>query len=156
MKLKLSETCVDCIPMSFAMCMDVHIDKIYRLIGHNGKKVIDPSEKEPFCYSGFHIHELIAAAWQLGFKVTEFNLQNYLKSEKGDIILAVPIQKAKDHMYNAMNKANGVLMGRMSYTRAPHAVAWDFQERQIFDPAGLVYDVEAHKIQIEVFYAITR
>ncbi len=50
-----------CMPIAFAMALDMPVADLLEAIGHDGSKIIFPNRPAPACHQGFHIQELIKA-----------------------------------------------------------------------------------------------
>ena len=134
-----------CLPVSFAMVLDIPVQDIFNELGHNGSRILWPDLPEPMCRRGFHIQELIEIALRHGFAVTPFELSPVLQCEDKEYCF--------DERWTAfatvVANSTGVLTG--SGVRTHHAVAYALG--QIFDPDNGVYDYSKVACEGRLFYA---
>lgn len=141
MQLQIAPNRWSCLPTSFAMVLDIPLEQIITMIGHNGSAILWPDFEEPFCRRAFHIQELIDCCNQLDYAVT--------------LIEAMPISEVKgryfqqplsvERFYNHLSGTRGILTGVGRRLGNPHAVAWD--GFNIFDPVGEIYPLDEMSIQ---------
>ena len=55
-----------CMPLAFAMALDMPVADLLAAIGHDGSEIVFPSLPEPLCRRCFHIQELIQVALSRG------------------------------------------------------------------------------------------
>lgn len=60
-----------CLLYSFAAVLEVEPDVLIEEAGHDGMEKVWPDLKEPYCYKGYHIQEMIDLCMSRGFSVTE-------------------------------------------------------------------------------------
>lgn len=124
-----------CLPTAFAMALNLPVEDVILIIGHDGSDKLFPSQEEPYCRRSFHIQELIDVSLKHGYSVTEILLHSYL--EVMDEIIDVQ-EFGKERMVDYLKNYTGVLIGRQD-NGTPHAVAWDGVD--ILDPNGTVYNL---------------
>jgi len=134
-----------CLPVSFAMALNIAVEDIFAELGHDGSTIFWPDLPEPMCRRGFHIQELIEVALRRGFTVTPFELSPVLESGGKQYIFDERWTKFATVIANSV----GVLEGNGIRTR--HAVAYEFG--QIFDPDSGVYDYSRAACEGRFFYA---
>lgn len=155
MKLLITKNGIECVPLSFAMVLGVDIEEIYTYLGHNGTEIVIPEAEPPTCYRGFSPLEIIPFCWKLKYSATHFLLSN-LTNYQGKEIQILPTTVAVNNIYHAMNDADGVILGLFGYKKAYHAVAWNSNERLIYDPIGEIYSINTLPISINHYFAITK
>jgi len=140
-----------CMPLAFAMAMDVPVADLLAAVGHDGSKIVFPNLPEPACRQGFHIQEFIHAALKLSFAVTPVELFPVLASadERQTLTILYPDNNWK-RFTDAIASSRGVIDGRGF--RFGHMVAYD--HGRIFDPKGRVYDYS--RIACEAYQFHTR
>ena len=57
-----------CMPLAFAMALDMPVADLLAAIGHDGSEIVFPSLPEPLCRRCFHIQELIQVALSRGLR----------------------------------------------------------------------------------------
>jgi hypothetical protein len=145
MKLQRQPNSWSCFPTALAIACDVSIKKVLKIIGHDGSQIIRPKLEDPFNRVAFHSSEIICAAWELGFALTEFPVSRIL-GYNGDFF---ELPKLDVHQY--LKDQPGIILGS-GFWKTPHAVAWD--GKLIYDPNYSTY--ELNQFQIRDFYALTR
>ena len=63
-----------CMPLAFAMALDMPVADLLAAIGHDGSEIVFPSLPEPLCRRCFHVQELIQVALSRGLAVTPVEL----------------------------------------------------------------------------------
>lgn len=134
-----------CLPTSFAMVLGHQVGELLLRIGHDGSEIIWPALPEPLRRRSFHIQELIAQAWMLGWSVTAIEARPQLVGAVG----VEPLDVQAPWFMQALSESEGVLTGRTLRGQA-HAVAWD--GRNCYDPNGTIYGVG--QFQAGCFWAI--
>jgi len=134
-----------CLPVSFAMALDIPVEALFKELGHDGSLIMWPDLPEPACRRGFHIQEMIEIALRRGYAVTPFEL--------------CPVLESGGHQYafdarwsafaNVIDTSIGILEGQGIRTR--HAVAYYYG--QIFDPDCGVYVYSKAACEGRLFYA---
>lgn len=135
-----------CFPTSFAIILDVPIERIIEELGHDGSEIIRPNKLEPYCYRGFHPQEFTKLCLNYGQALINFDVEplNY----NGETI--IKMSSDLEYILKLMTHNVGVIGGYFKPGRL-HAVAWD--GRYILDPASeLIYTID--EFNIETFYMI--
>lgn len=141
-----------CLASSFAMALDVPIDSLIKMVGHDGSEIVWPELPEPTRRRGHHVQEMIYAAYCLGFSVTPFEAFPTSLGRAGTNSFTVPmILQAEERMPRIMKGAVGVVTGE-NPRRRPHAVAWD--GHTLFDPGGLDYGIS--DFHMETFWLVLK
>jgi hypothetical protein len=144
-KLLRSPNGWSCLPASFAIAVEVPLQYLLSLIGHDGSDIAWPALREPLRRRSFHIQELIYAIRRLDFFVIPYEAIPQLQGGPGvrPLTIGVPFQDVLDY------ESRCVLTG--SNPRGErHAVAWDGE--RCFDPAGEIESVE--QFNLECIWAI--
>lgn len=115
------------------MVLGISLNEIIARIGHDGSEIVFPHLPEPQRRRCFHIQEMIAVSFSLKHPATEFQF-NPCMTPNGVDIFEVPASGIRE----LMSVSKGVLLGKGR--QHGHAVAWD--RRHIYDPLGMVYDIE--------------
>lgn len=128
------------------MAVDVPLDRVLELVGHDGSEIVWPNLRDPQRRRSFHSQELIHAAHELGYSVTPFeSLPSSLPAE-GESPLDVDVASRFEKV---LYGSEGVLTG-IGKSGMRHAVAWDGAE--ILDPSDSIKRVE--EFAVEVFWLI--
>ncbi len=149
MKLIRQPNAWSCTIASAAMVMGTSIEELIEEIGHDGSAIINPDFKSPGNRKGFHIQEIIDAAWSRGYTVTPIDAVP-CQTVKGDDVFKLNFPEERLLTYLKYNQ--GLLMGKS--TNYWHCVAWN--KVNIFDPRGKVYPLEECKIAISQFWIFKR
>jgi len=145
-----------CMPLAFAMAMDMPVDELLAEIGHDGSKIAFPNLPEYICRQGFHVQEFIHVAMRRGLAVTPVELFPVLASadEKQTQPILYPDNNWQ-RFTSVIAASRGVIDGRGF--RFGHMVAYD--HGRIFDPKGHEYDYsriacEAHQFHTRCAWRI--
>lgn len=131
-----------CLPTAFAMVLNLPVEDVILIIGHDGSDKLFGNQEEPYCRRSFHIQELIDVSLKHGYAVTEILPNSYL--EVMDEVIDVQ-EFGADRMEDYLQNYSGVLIGREG-RRIPHAVAWDGVD--ILDPNGTVYNLVNFNVSV--------
>ena len=139
-----------CLPLAFAMALDMPVADLLAAIGHDGGEIVFPSLPEPLCRRCFHIQELIQVALSRGMAVTPVELFPVLEpTEAGPFHKTVLYPDNNWRRFEAAIQASrGVIDG--SNARLRHTVAYD--HGRVFDPRGPVYDYSRLACEAHQFY----
>jgi hypothetical protein len=139
-----------CMPLAFAMALDMPVADLLVAIGHDGSEIVFPSLPEPLCRRCFHIQEVIQVALSRGLAVTPVELFPVLQPpEAGPFRTTVLYPDSNWRRFDqAMQTSRGVIDG--TGARYGHMVAYD--HGRIFDPRGQVYDYSRLACEAHQFY----
>lgn len=140
MQLQIKPTPWSCLATSFAMALDIPLEKFFEYVGHDGSRIVT-SLPEPGNRAGIHVQEAIDVCWLLGRTATPFELMPQSINRPGDparlISFGEPFPNENWFRFNThLASGRGVLecQGR----KWGHAVAFD--RGRIFDPDGHEHD----------------
>lgn len=133
-----------CLPTAFAMILELPVEHLITLIGHDGSEIKYPQLKEPFCRRSFSPHEFFHILLELGYACTPI-LKEYELGADEEVQC-----RTSEFMDNMLRTYSGVICGVTSRGNR-HSVAWD--RRMIFDPTGIKYFKE--DFGVEVFFIVT-
>ena len=120
-----------CLATSFAMCFNIPILELFKLLGHDGSEIIWPDLEEPLCHRGHHLQELIDAGIHLNYATMYVERENVLMHPtKDDFIIIQP----KLTIESYFDRFPGVILGIFNKIR--HAVA--YEKGIIYNPNGQV------------------
>jgi hypothetical protein len=136
-----------CFPTALAMCLDVPVQRMFDLLGHDGSEILWPELPEPLRRRSFAFQEMIHLAYLHGYALCSFQPTFYVRPtmEVGPYTLDAP----PEYLADKLRKHQGVLTGVAS-GGSRHAVAWDGQS--ILDPNGTIYPL--HDFTVEYFWAM--
>lgn len=138
-----------CMPLAFAMALDMPIADLLAAIGHDGSEIVFPNLSEPLCRRCFHIQEPIQVALARGFAVTPVELFPVLQPTEGGPHKTVLYADNNWRRFEETIRASrGVIDGRG--VRFGHVVAYD--HGRICDPKGSVYDYSRLACEAHQFY----
>jgi hypothetical protein len=63
-----------CLPAAFASALEVPVNTILNLVGHDGSEITDPDLSDPLCRRGFHPQEMIKLCLKASMPVTYVEL----------------------------------------------------------------------------------
>lgn len=139
-----------CMPLSFAMALDMPVAELLAAIGHDGGEIAFPSLSEPLRRRGFHIQELIHVALARGLSVTPVELFPVLQAmATGPCRTVIYPDDNWQRFAETILASRGVIDG--SGTRFGHMVAYD--HGRIYDPKGSVYDYSRPACEAHQFYS---
>lgn len=171
-KLLIQPNRWSCLPTAIAMVLDISIDEVIRIVGHDGSRIQWHNQSEPSNRRSFHVQEMVklcliknhlavsiecsptiineayTAFEELGRLIqSEFYTQTELVlsySEINDQILELT-DLNKVIIFQKLEQFDGVLLGERFIGRH-HAVAWNHKEQMIYDPSGTCYPLYKNKI----------
>jgi hypothetical protein len=151
MQLQKSPNRWSCIPTATAIILDVPLSEVLRIVGYDGSKVLWPELPEPICRESFHIEIMQYVALKCGMALVPFISKISYAPIPDSLVQHYDLSH---HLLEVMNKYNALLLGRYIGSNNRHAVAWNAQERVIYDPAGRLTLLE--EFEFEYFYAAIR
>lgn len=138
-----------CLPSAFAMILDIPVEVIIQMVGHDGSEIWWPGQAEPYCRRGFHPQELIHVCEQIGVYVTEFQPRpsscSLNPNETKEII---GLEKAFEAV---LIQSQGVLTG-VTLNGNRHSIAFD--HGIVGDPNGLITKID--DFTIESFWRVIK
>ena len=138
-----------CMPLAFAMALDMPVAELLAAIGHDGSEIVFPNLSEPLCRRCFHIQEPIQVALARGFAATPVELFPVLQPTEGGPHKTVLYADNNWRRFEETIRASrGVIDGRGA--RFGHVVAYD--HGRICDPKGSVYDYSRLACEAHQFY----
>jgi len=148
MKLQKQPNNWSCLPTAFAMALDIDVEQLIKLIGHDGSEIWFPNQKEEHHKKrAFNPSEIMMTVLKMGRYVTPVVAQYEISPvENGE---ARQIITPQSEIIQIMNNHCGVLTGYIRGRR--HAVAWD--GNMIFDPNGSKY--ERTLFDMEIFWTVS-
>ncbi len=127
-----------CLPVSFAMALDIPLKTLFDRIGHDGSEIVFPGP-DPGCRRGIHIQECIDAAMGWGKAVTPVEVAPRIAPS----LSVTPVNvlfgnfAGNFHRFTRVIKNGcGVITG--SNAKWGHAVA--YQLGFVYDPRGFEYE----------------
>lgn len=170
-----------CLPTSVAMLLNISLDDIFKIVGHDGSQILWKDFPDPQNRRGFHIQEMYEVIEAKGWFAMPFDLRPYLaknpemplialediiakenltKSDVSDIGVNIRALKSRLVRINGqpkivklMDKYDGIMIGLGSEGR-PHAAAWNHTEQKIYDPSGQIK--EKSKFTLETLVIINQ
>jgi len=155
MKLITQPNSWSCTVAAAAMVFDCAIKEIIGVIGHDGSEVISPHLKVPGCYAGFHIQEIVDVAFYFGCSMTKIEaapVGTVDGKNEHEITEWGLFSNGKVRFDFYMKQGNGLLVGKAR--EYWHALAWDHETWQLYDPRGRVYNLDDCKIDVSAFWLI--
>lgn len=131
----------DCMLYSMAMLLDEDPAALVEAIGHDGKEVLWPQYKRPYCYRGYHIQEMIDVALDRGIALV--SIECYPRSgpapDPSQAQMLWGVQFSQDRFIEWVTGREALLIGEAK-GGGGHACAWDGEI--VFDPNGYKYPLE--------------
>ena len=139
-----------CMPLAFAMALEMPVADLLAAIGHDGSEIIFPSLPDPLCRRCFHVQELIQVALARGLAVTPVELFPVLQpTEEGPFHKTVLYPDNNWRRFEETIHASlGVIAG--TGARLGHTVAYD--HGRIYDSRGPIYDYSRLACEAHQFY----
>ena len=126
-----------CMPLAFAMALEIPVAELLEELGHDGGELVFPNLPEPACRRGFHVQELVHVALRRGFALTPVELFPVLESADGKQTQTVLYRDNNWKRFADILAASRGVIDGVGF-RFRHMVAYD--HGRIFDPKGHVYD----------------
>jgi len=123
-----------CLLYSAAMVLDLSVEALVSIIGHDGMAISDPNRVDNSRYRGIHIQEVQYAA--LSMNRHFYPIEAIPSSTNGQIINSLP--------FDAYIQGQRAILIGLTSNSNEHAVAWN--DDRIYDPrpsGGDVYIREA-------------
>lgn len=130
------------------MVIDVPMEIVCDMLGHDGSSILWPDLPEPLCRRGFHIEELqyVALSYE-SILVPYLPAFEYSPNGQGK-----PVEINLTRLFNEqLGRCNGILFGHSRGQQNGHAIAWQAKERRCYDPGGYITNLD--NFVIESFYA---
>jgi len=139
-----------CMPLAFAMALDMPVADLLAAIGHDGSEIVFPSLSEPLCRRCFHIQEPIHVALSRGLAVTPVELFPVLQPTAVGSFQKTVLYRDNNwrRFEETIRASRGVIDG--TGARHGHTVAYD--HGRIYDPKGSVYDYSRLACEAHQFY----
>lgn len=132
-----------CMLYSAAMVLDMEVDELITLIGHNGMEKIDDNG-EPYCFASIHIQEIQTVAARFGRCFYPIDLIPVMGHLQPRPLYKICGQDYAVRFLHMVKGKKGLLCGR-SVRDVPHTVA--FEDETIYDPNGTKYPLGQFRTQ---------
>lgn len=154
-KLQIQPNRATCLITSFAMLLDIPVQKLIEEIGHDGLEIKYPDLPKPRCYKGHHPQEIIDYCLEKDWFVTEIIANPHSGDESDETGYSIFTEETKQHRITRyLEDYSGVLTG-LTNSNKRHAVVWDKETCMIYDPNGTIYVPNKEKnFKIESFWII--
>jgi len=140
----------NCTLAAAAMVMDCSLQGLEKLIGHDGSEIINPTLNPPLNRKGFHMQEIIDAAFKIGYSLTPVEASPVQTATGHDRYTIFRGTAAKKRLNDYLINFRGIIVGPKP-NNVWHAVAWD--GLNVYDPIGKIYPLDDIKINIKLFWA---
>ena len=140
----LKQSKPQCLLYSAAMLLDMNVEHIIKILGHDGLEIINNAES-PYCYKGVHIQEIQTVANMQNMFLAPIQLHPV--SNIGNIYIPLEVvckMSLGERFELAIQGRKGVLIGKNTLDNG-HAVAFD--DGIVYDPNGIKYPIENFIIQ---------
>lgn len=134
-----------CLIFSTAMLINVAVERIIEILGHNGMDVWWPDNKIPTCYRGVHMQEIQYVVNQFDFHLVPYQVMPR----------SAPISGEPRNVWSpeeAMLRIQGPLQEEGLIITDTHACAWD--GKSVYDPNGRIISIG--DISIKEFWKLIR
>ncbi len=149
MRLQKQPNRWSCWPTAFAMVADVPVEKFFETIRSNGSQIIFPELPEPLNRRSFAFNELLACMVEFGYSCTPIITEFEQGPKDTDCSMVYMLLPGTIERY--MQDYDGVITGFLP-SGAGHAVAWNHEEKLIYDPRGTVEELSALRLKMETFF----
>lgn len=140
-----------CLVTAFAMALDLSVEDLMKLIGHDGGRIVFADLPEPMRRRGFHYQECIEAALKVGRSATPIELFPAIAPSSGRHLpfqVRFEVEGNWERFKRHIHESVGVLEGRGR--NCLHAVAYD--HGRIYDPDGREYDFSREACEARHLY----
>lgn len=144
MKLILQSNPWECLPTAFAMVLGCQPKEIFTYLMHHGAIVRWPELPEPMCRQGFTVEECIDYAINCDC-MYPIIFNSELAYDDAREASFKPLD-AEARMRSYMAAVDGVLLCAPRTKPHGHAVAWCYQERRVYDPEGMITDLDEYTV----------
>jgi hypothetical protein len=129
-----------CLPSACAIIMDIPLEQLLQVIGHDGSEVVFSSQ-----HRGFHIQEIAYAARFFDYAIVQYDRYPLLSWNNEGFEIPDWKEKFEQLLYSSQ----GVIAGIMKNTSRYHAVAWNGID--VINPSGRLISLN----DIEPLYYFT-
>lgn len=129
-----------CVAASFAMVFGIDLPKMLEYLGHDGLGNIATNEPHPNNQRSFHPQEFVDLCLNWDYGMTMIELYPLMKHGSTLINHAEFLGEAR--FFKSLLHGSGVLFGKTIDSETGHAVAWDENTYQIYDPRGRIYKMD--------------
>jgi len=136
-----------CTLTAVAMLLNVTLEKLVKLVGHNGSEIIFPNLPDPLGRKGVHIQEIIDVLDDLGYSLIPIEFEPWQTPNGVD---EHRIRLPDKRFYNHLIGNPGLIVGQAK--KHWHTVAWDGY--LVYDPNGTIYKFHDIKIDVQTFWKI--
>ncbi len=148
MKLQTQPEKWQCAVTSFAMAMDMPVERLIQLIGHDGSAVIFPEQPEPRNRRGHSIYELIRKAIDMNRSVTPIPLHPSYQSNSNEFVYLSTEEEDWELFQNQINSSRGVI--ECWGPHGNHMIAYHYGT--IFDPRGVEFKYTREDCEAQFLY----
>jgi len=129
-----------CVVTAAAMILNDDPERIIEWIGHTGEEEIFPGCPPPFNQRGHSIEEIRDYAFKVhGCLLIHTVVDPILIPTKGELLVD-PVRVFRDD-YLFSRAADYLMLGPALLTNKTHAVAYNNETQEIYDPSGMIYDI---------------
>lgn len=139
-----------CLPTAFAIVLDVPVEHLFNLIGHDGSELPEEWKYLPHPYNrrGFHIQELIyLIEFEFYKTVTPFEAKP-VSTNLNNVNIEMDLSEM---LTLVLPNYSGVLTGQLARNGGYHALAWD--QGVVINPSGSEIDIQTEFL-ISTFWRI--
>jgi hypothetical protein len=136
-----------CLIYAAAMLLDVDVDEVIEILGHDGMETVWPDLKVPHCYKGVHTQEILDVFEQYEEALVCYQVMPQ-QSPAGEPSLVRSVydeQRAVDRMRHLLSYS-GLILSDV------HAYAWDGKD--VYDPNGVIRAIS--EVSIKEFWRLVR
>ncbi len=134
-----------CLITSFAMILNIPVEEAIKMVGHDGIKIDHEGNR---LLKGYHVQEIIDLCISLEYSVTCIQAIPELED------FGLVYKDGKSRLIDYLERFSGVLIGLAGTKR--HAVAWNHEECQIYDPNNTIYIPTKDRFSIESFWIVIK
>lgn len=135
-----------CLITSWAMVLNVSVEDLCLLIGHDGSEILYPDIPEPQKRRSFHPAEFNRPALSSGFAVVPIELNPcWVIPDSEDVEKLEHLEGNKTNILSWMNKYDGVITGQTLKGKW-HAVAWNCYQELLYDPSYSLLKLKEFKV----------
>ena len=142
-----------CVVAAFAMAMNTTIADLILRTGNSGNYRILDNVEPPECNRSWHPEEFVDLLLADGYATTMISFNPSMIH--GSEVVNHTRYMGTMRFFGALRRGNGVIFCEQLGGRG-HAVAWNCEEEQVYDPKGRVYELKDREFNIRQFYLIKK
>ena len=142
-----------CVVAAFAMVMGTTVADLILRTGNSGDDRIVDDVEPPECLRSWHPEEFVDLLLVDGYATVMISF-NPSMTHGSEVVNHTQFMGTM-RFFKALKLGDGVIFCEQLGGRG-HAVAWNCEEEQVYDPKGRVYELKDREFNIRQFYLIKK